>query len=498
MKSTLIKGTLILSFAGIISRILGFFYKIFLSDILGAEQLGIYQLIFPIYSLCFTIYASGIQTSISRLIATQIQAPKKTKFNILLKGIFLSFFLACSCSFFLYFFSDFIATKIIQEPRCASSLRLLCFVFPFCSISACITGFYYGLKKTSIPAMAQLIEQISRIAFSLLFIYCFTQKSHSISCAFAIVAIAIGEATAMFYNLLTLSFQTKSSKQTDCTLKHSRKIYSQILIFAIPLTATHLVISILHSVEAFLIPNMLKTSGLSTKTALSIYGILTGMSMSLLLFPSTIPNSLSVLLLPSISEAQSQKRSSYIKTLTERTISYSLLIGYFFSGLFLLFGKEFGELFFHNQLAGTYLQPLSFLCPLLYLSTTLNSILNGMGFTKITFLNTTIGLSIRILLLYLFIPQNGISGYFIALLISQVILSSLELFSTKKYLNYHIPCTSYVLLPILFSCVEGFFSYELFQLLKNTLVLPTIIPLCLACCIYLLLYAISLKLLDLI
>ena len=67
-KSNILKGTLILTLAGFITRVIGFLYKIYLSKIMGAEWLGIYQLIFPIYGIAFTIYATGIQTAISRLV----------------------------------------------------------------------------------------------------------------------------------------------------------------------------------------------------------------------------------------------------------------------------------------------------------------------------------------------------------------------------------------------------------------------------------------------
>ena len=69
MKNQLLKGTLILSGAGILTRILGFIYRIFLSGTLGEVNLGIYQLIFPVYSLCFTLYGAGIQTAISQMIS---------------------------------------------------------------------------------------------------------------------------------------------------------------------------------------------------------------------------------------------------------------------------------------------------------------------------------------------------------------------------------------------------------------------------------------------
>ena len=99
-KSTLIKGTLILTAAGLITRIIGFIYRIYLSNALGPEQLGIYQLIFPVYGICHTLYASGIQTAISKLVAETGGNSKKTASSrrILLCGAGLSLCLAISCS----------------------------------------------------------------------------------------------------------------------------------------------------------------------------------------------------------------------------------------------------------------------------------------------------------------------------------------------------------------------------------------------------------------
>ena len=69
MKNAILKGTFILTITGLLTRILGFFYRIYLADAIGAEMLGIYQLIFPVYGICYTIYASGIQTAVSKLVA---------------------------------------------------------------------------------------------------------------------------------------------------------------------------------------------------------------------------------------------------------------------------------------------------------------------------------------------------------------------------------------------------------------------------------------------
>ena len=82
-----LKGTLILTIAGLLSRFLGFFYKIFLAQALGAESMGIYQLIFPVFSVCHALTTSGIETAISRFTAF---AKKEERNAYLHAGLFLS------------------------------------------------------------------------------------------------------------------------------------------------------------------------------------------------------------------------------------------------------------------------------------------------------------------------------------------------------------------------------------------------------------------------
>jgi stage V sporulation protein B len=105
MKNVILRGTLLLTIAGVISRIMGFFYRIFLANTIGAEGLGIYQMIFPIYSVCFSLCASGIETATSKLVAAKYALKKEQDaFGILKTALFLTITLALCCSFFIYQF----------------------------------------------------------------------------------------------------------------------------------------------------------------------------------------------------------------------------------------------------------------------------------------------------------------------------------------------------------------------------------------------------------
>ena len=75
-KHVLIKGAFILTMAGLITRFMGFFYRIFLSHTFGETQMGLYQLIFPIYALGYSFTTAGMESALSRLM-TRVHIIKK-------------------------------------------------------------------------------------------------------------------------------------------------------------------------------------------------------------------------------------------------------------------------------------------------------------------------------------------------------------------------------------------------------------------------------------
>ena len=167
MAGKLLKGTLLLTVTGFATRILGFFYRIYLADMLGAHYLGIYQLIFPVYAICFTIYGAGIQTALSQVIASKKNKNENScsVMKIFRAGTGIAMMLAFSLQFLLWWKAEWIALHFVMEPALTPYLRIMAVFFPFCCLGACINGYYYGIQDAKIPAMTQVIEQIFRIFF---------------------------------------------------------------------------------------------------------------------------------------------------------------------------------------------------------------------------------------------------------------------------------------------------------------------------------------------
>ncbi len=481
IQNKLIQGTLLLTIAGFITRIIGFAYRIFLSDVLGAKLLGVYQLVFPVYSICFTIYAAGIQTAISQLIASSIERPdcKKERDIFIMKcGMVISTGLALLLTAAVYLFAEPISHYLLLEEACAPYLRILCILFIPCGITSCINGYFYGKKDARVPAMTQIVEQLARVSSVALLCMLLSAASET-GCRLAVLGLVIGETTSSLYNCFCLwrELHTRDSAKKDLPLfkktfqkqtsgsyqkgaktartrrdnscpkigTDSAKLIKNLLFLAFTLTVTKLVISSLHSIESVFIPAALKDFGCSAREALGTYGVLSGISMPFILFPSTVTNSFAVMLLPAIAQAQAEKREDTIQKYVTLSSKYCLLIGYLFTCIFLLFGRDFGTWLFHSPEAGLYIYLLSWLCPFLYLSTTFTSIINGLGQTQLTFLITTACLAVKIYFLVVLVPKSGIQAYLIGSLISQIIMTLLEGIYLRKYLK--ISYGSFFIIP---------------------------------------------------
>lgn len=445
-KNPLILGTLLLTGSGIIARIAGFFYRIFLSHKISTEAMGLYQLVYPVYSICFSLCCGSMQTAISRFVAAEYRKKEEgASRRYLACGLLLALSLAMTAAFGIYRFAPFLARLVLLEPRSENLLKILAFSVPLSAVHSCICGYYYGISKAQIPAAAQLAEQFVRIFTVITVIHIAEASGKPLTAVYAVLGHLAGEAGALFTSLLSFSmrssrqaYRRSSSAAKGARSRHSpqptnRALLQGLLFLALPLMGNRLIISLLQSAEAIMIPGCLRSYGLSASDALSVYGVLTGMALPFILFPTAITGSLAVMLLPHIAAAQSANAYDRIHYSAGISIRCSLYIGILFAGIFLRFGPTLGPVIFHNAEAGSFLTVLAWLCPFLYVAGTAASIINGLGYTKNTFLHSAVSLSVRLLFVVLFVPVMGIRAYLCGLLISELILTFCHLvFLYKK------------------------------------------------------------------
>lgn len=437
----LIMGTAILTVTGLITRIIGFFYRIYLSRLFGEEGMGIYQLLSPVLSLSFALTAAGFQTAISKFVAAQTgqKSAASHPYRPMIMGLILTVPLSIACTAILYLGSDFIAVTLLKEPRTASMIRLLAPSVPLSAIHACINGYFYGIKKAGVPAGTQLLEQCCRVGCVYLVSASILARELTPSINIAVLGLTIGEGCSMLAALLAFWHHAAGKTGLGSTVTDSRPFcpntgsrmpflsYGQLLGMVIPLTANRIVLNLLQSVEAVSIPAGLRTYGYDNTTALSVYGVLTGMAFPMIFFPNALTSSVSVMLLPMISESYARGDHAGIRQAIFRTVKYCFLLGFSCMAFFLLSGRFIGQALYRSPLAGHFIRTLSLICPFLYLDTTLSSILQGLGMASRLFLINVTSLLVRLLFVLLIVPRMGIQGYLYGLLVSQLLQCALYL-----------------------------------------------------------------------
>lgn len=445
-KKTLIKGAAVLMCANLITRFMGFYYRIYMSKAIGAKGMGLYQLIMPIYMLAWSITSSGLTTTVSKLTA---QENAKKEFGntsrILHISLSISLILSICLSVVLFIFSDFMAIHIIKDARTALPLRILSLAFPFMSLGSCMRGNFLGMQLHVPPAASQVLEQAVRIAAIFALSSIFIPMGLEYACGTAVVGIVLGEIASFIFIFFSLKYTHGDLPSKKPTVSFMVALTS-IATMAIPLTMARVTGSMLTAVENILIPQRL-TLFSGGENALSTFGSLTGMAMPLVQLPSAILMAISVTLVPALSEAQATNNKHLTAVLVRKAITYTAVIGFGFAAIFAAFPKEICHIVYNQKDLGNMLLRLCVICPFMYMQITISGILNGLGSHGFIFRQNLISSAINLFFIYLFIPHWGTDAFIAGITISLIVTSTMGVKEITK--KSHIKFSPYksIVLP---------------------------------------------------
>ncbi len=470
MRNKIIKGTFILTISGILSKLIGFYYRIFLSDTIGANGVGIYQMILPIIGLFAAISCAGVEIAMSKNISSA--KDKNHIYKSFKTGFIYAVTMSVLSTILLLLFTPIISHFYISGPIIKRLLFLSALLLPLMSIHSAILGYYLGMKRSFIPGLFLFIETLLKLVFTMLIYLFFVKANRPITACIPILGMLCSELASSVIMLFLIKKEFKAVKKSGFT---SLSEYKDFFRLAMPVSFTRIFLSLVHTVEAFLVPFLLVVFGLSEDTSISIFGILTGMSMPFILFPSAITNALSAMLLPSISEAASRNDFQLIKKTSSVALKYCMSMGIFFTGFFIINGYDLGYMFFGNEPAGQFLRILAWLSPFIYVGMTLSSIINGFGYTKTTLIYNTISAIIRIVFIIIFIPFFGVKGYLFGLLAGEITNTLLSIFKTNKLCHPSYSLFDNLLKPVAITIIALGFSSSLRYLIDGINLFPNIL-----------------------
>lgn len=432
-KKSFIKGTFILTFAGVLTRILGFFFKIYMSRIIGAKGMGLFQLVMPVCAVCYAIGISGFEVAVSRLTAVHTSKGRNgSAYGIAILCQAFSLIISVICCIFIRINADIIAKYFFHNADCAPLIRIIILSLPFSCIHCIVSGYYLGQEKTGFPAFSQLAEQIIRIAS----VYIIVKITGRADASMGVLSLVTGEAGAAVISISSIIFAKRKAGKIVFSKNGIKEHTKEIFHTALPVSSNRTALHGLQSIEASLIPYMLIKSGLTSVEALSLYGIVTGMAMPIILFPATLSNSVSLMLLPSVSKIKNNTEK--LKESGMNALWFSLVFGFVCIIFFETLGASIGAYCFKEEEVKTYIRILAWLCPFMFLSSTYKSILNALGKSSLVFANNMLSEAVCLICIVVLIPKLGIRAYLIGLLVNKAINSLLQMRSYFSYLKKQV------------------------------------------------------------
>ena len=411
-KTVFIKNAMILTVSSLILRFAGIIFKVYITRLIGSEGVGLYQLVFSFYMLASTFATSGISTAVTRLVTDEIAlGSKKGALRIFRRSVELTLIVAIISLLAVFFGAEFISLKIIGDIRTLPALKILAFSLPFMGVSSCVRGYFIALRQVSPNALTQIFEQAVRITAVMLLVKKFIHRGLSAACS----AVLLGDTIAEILSCLVLyiSYLVSRKKLNKLSGRDNPPfgVIRELTRIALPITSGRYLNTALRTAENVLVPKNLSRYPLSGSNALSQFGMIKGMALPILFFPSTLLNSVSTLLIPEMSEASAKKQKGVVKGLTHQVLRLTALISFIFGGVFLFGGEKIGVLIYNSRDVGQLLVTLSPIVPFMYLDSVSDGILKGLDQQGFTFRTAISDSTLRIILILIALPLTGLKGF---------------------------------------------------------------------------------------
>lgn len=445
-KKFFLQGAL-LTLVSLFLRVTNMGYRSYLSQQIGSEGMGLYQLIFSIFMLTVTLSTSGISLAVTRMVTAALANGKgKTVRSMVARCFGFCLTISVCIALCLFQTADFAAAFFLGDSAAAPCLRILGVGLPFMSMCTCMKGYFLAVDESLSTAVSDTLEQIITIGATVFFFWHFLPQSMETACLAAMSASTLGEAVSFLTSWC--AYRRSIRKHTPRQKEKSQGVLRGLGHIALPCTLSSAARSLLNTGENLLIPRELQKYGLDYSASLSQYGLLQGMAMPMLYFPSSFLTSFASLLIPKIAKERELSHKNAVAYISGRAVQAALAFGMFFAALFMAFGCSWGQAFYGNDSAGRYLQVLAPLVPLTYLDVVVDNLLKGLDeqFNSMKY-NFTDSL-IRVVLVLCFLRFFGMESYVCILFFSTIFNASMSLHRLMKVSRLHISVSRHILLPL--------------------------------------------------
>lgn len=448
-------NTLLLTATSMLMRFLAMGFQIYLSQTIGAAGIGLYELLMSAYGLAAALAVSGVRLSTIRLLVERRAGSGECQEDVLSLCLTYSVLLGTGAGLLLRWISGFAASQWLDAPELAVCLRILAFSLPCASVSSCLNGCFSALRRGGKIALIQSLEFAVHMAAVLCCMAVSPPETPAEACR--LLAICGLCADIFSVTLAVLLWKKEGSRLVPPELTLAPKL----LQIAVPDAVGSWVRSGLVTAKHLLIPKGLRKTGFSAQASLAAYGVIQGMVMPVLTFPHVLLGTVSALLVPEVAEIRAEGQDIRMSAALERLFRFTLLFSFFTACGMLFCGGALGETLYHSGEAANYIRLLAPLTPLMYLDTTVDGVLKGLGLQAVSMRINILDAAVSLLLVWRLIPRTGLQGYMATLYISETMNFLLSYRKLSQCVSLRISLFYGVFAPILAAAAAWFLPMSL-------------------------------------
>lgn len=407
-------SALLLTGVNLLLRLVSTSFQVFLSGRIGAEGIGLLQLVLSVGGLSMTAGMAGIRTATMYLTAEELGKNRPENTGSILKACFL-YSISCSCAVgcILYFAAPVIAQQWIGDICTLGAVRLVAFFLPIVCLSGSMTGYFTAANRIGTLAIVEIGEQLCYMAVTMTALIFWAHGDPGKACR----AVVLGSGVSAGFTLFCLLILRSSAKHKE---KHKIPVASRLLHTAVPLALADDLKAGISTTENLMVPKRLSLYP-GEAAPLAAFGTVCGMVFPVLMFPAAILFALAELLIPELARCNAAGSKTRIQYLAHRSLRIALLYGCLCGAVLFLLSKELCLWLYDSSDAGRYLMYYALLAPMLYCDAITDAMTKGLGQQQTAVRYNILTAALDVLFLFLLLPKYGMHGYFISFLITHLL-----------------------------------------------------------------------------
>lgn len=409
MGKRLILNTALMTAASLLMRCIAMGFQGYLSARIGASGIGLYQLVMSVELLASTFAISGIRFAVTRLVSEELGMGRAGGVHgAMLRSALYALSFGSAAMLLLTRFAEPVGFLWIGDARTVLSLRILAFGLPCIALSSVLSGYFTACGRIWKPSLVHLVEQCAVVGFVAYFLNRAPEGDIERSCA----AVCAGVTAADILSLaLMLAFYAQDRRRHGSREGESFSLTSRMLSVALPLAVSAYARSALSTLEHLLVPRGFRKSGLSADAALAGYGIIHGMAMPVLSFPSCLLSSLAENVIPVLTSAQVRGETERIRREVKKLLGWSLAFSAAVAAALFASADFIGTALFSSGEAGRYIRLLAPLVPAMYVDMVVDGCLKGLGQQVWSMGINILDAGLGVLLVYTLLPLGALDAY---------------------------------------------------------------------------------------